>query len=165
MQAPARAFFSTREAEIEAEFSSASRRFLAGAAAGHHHAFWNDRAELTVADDEPESEDGADVRAAFEALRQAPALKVRRGAVTVEPRPTIHGREIVLEPRIITPAWPSGVRHLRSVDLLALVELAPAFSHVPDLFDAYGRRIAPVALPDFLRALATALARGWLVAE
>jgi flavin-dependent dehydrogenase len=165
MRVHARELFSAREREIEVEFSRATRQFLANAASGHHHAFWNDRAEMEGTDAVEGFDDGADVRAAFEALRQAPALSVRRGSLTVEPRPAIKGREIVMEPRILETAWPAGIRHLRSVDLLELVELAPAFSHVPDLYEAYGRRIAPVPLPDFLRALATALARGWLVAE
>ena len=166
MQTLAREFFSAREAEIEAEFSKASRHFLANAASGHQHAFWSDRAELTGPEgNAAELDEGADVRAAFAALRRAPALNVRRGGVMVEPRPAINGREIVMEPRIIIADRPSGVRYLRSVDLLALLELAPSFSDVPDLYEAYGRRISQVALPDFLRALATALARGWLVAE
>ena len=166
MQTHARQFYSAREAEIEAELSKAGRQLLTHAASGHPHAFWNDRAEPARADEGVSgSEDGADVRAAFEGLRQAPALSVRRGAVTIEPRPAIAGREIALEPRIITAAWPAGVRHVSSVDVIALVELAPAFSRVPDLYEAYSRRIAQVPLPDLLRALATALARGWLVAE
>jgi len=60
---------------------------------------------------------------------------------------------------------PAGVRYVRDVDLLAVLELAPSFAQVPDLFEAYCRRAGPVALPDFLYALATAVARRWLVAE
>ncbi|MEO8678381.1 MAG: FAD-dependent monooxygenase [Vicinamibacterales bacterium] len=166
MRAAAGAFFSAREAEVEAEFAKASRRFLAGAAAGHQHAFWNDRAELPGPEGNATPlEEGADVRAAFEALRQAPQPSLRRGPVLVEPRPAIHGHEIVMEPRIITADRPAGIRYVRNVDLLALLELAPTFSHVPDLYEAYGQRVAQAALPDFLRALASVLARGWLVAE
>jgi hypothetical protein len=36
---------------------------------------------------------------------------------------------------------------------------------VPELFKIYCERSGPVALPDFLVALSTALARRWLVAE
>jgi flavin-dependent dehydrogenase len=165
MQGPAGEFFSGREAEIEAEFSNASRRFLADAAAGHQHAFWQDRAESTVVAPEEAAEDGGAVRVAFDALRRAPALKVRRGIVTVEPRPAISGHEIVMEPRIVTTGWPSGLRHLQGVDLLLLIELAPSFAQVPDLYHAYCERLPQVPLSDFLRALATALSRGWLVAE
>jgi len=77
----------------------------------------------------------------------------------------VSGREIVLEPRIVEADRPEGVRYLRDVDLLAVLELAPSFAQVPDLFEAYCRRAGPVALPDFLYALATAVARRWLVAE
>ena len=83
----------------------------------------------------------------------------------MELRPAVSGREIVLEPRIVSPDRPSGVRHVRGVDLLVLLELAPLSAQVPDLFEAYGRRARTVTLPGFLYALAVAVARGWLVAE
>ena len=38
-------------------------------------------------------------------------------------------------------------------------------AQVGDLFSTYCDRLAPVELPDFLYALATAVAQGWLVAE
>ena len=166
MQASAGEFFSTRESEIEAEFSKTSRQFLANAASGHQHAFWNDRAELTTSEPNIAAlNEGPEVRAAFDTLRHAAALTARRGLVVLEPRPAISGREIVMEARIITEDRPAGVRYVGSVDLLALIELAPSFSQVPDLYEAYCLRIGEVTLPDFLRALATAFARGWLVAE
>jgi hypothetical protein len=46
-----------------------------------------------------------------------------------------------------------------------LLELAPRTAQVPDLFAAYSQRTAPPPLPDFLLALSTAVARGWLVAQ
>ena len=70
-----------------------------------------------------------------------------------------------MEQRIVDPDQPSGVRHVRGVDLLVLLELAPSQRQVPDLFEAYLRRSSPVALPDFLYALAMAVARRWLVVE
>jgi hypothetical protein len=85
--------------------------------------------------------------------------------VVVQPRPAVSGTEIVLESRIVGPDLPSGIRFVRDVDVIALVDLAPSHSEVPDLFDAYCRTSGPVALPDFLYALATALAKGWLVSE
>jgi hypothetical protein len=36
---------------------------------------------------------------------------------------------------------------------------------VPDLFEAYSRQHAPVALPDFLTALSTLVANEWLVLD
>ncbi|MGH9202590.1 MAG: hypothetical protein ACRD2A_15305, partial [Vicinamibacterales bacterium] len=93
-------------------------------------------------------------------------FNVRRGAgVLVEPRPAVSGSEIVLERRIVSADRPSGIRFVRDVDVIALIDLAPQYSAVPDLFDAYCRRSGPVGLPDFLRALATTLAKGWLVSQ
>jgi hypothetical protein len=65
----------------------------------------------------------------------------------------------------VIPAEGTAVRYLRDVDVLALLELAPAARQVPELFDAYVRRLGRTALPDFLFALATTVARGWLVRE
>jgi flavin-dependent dehydrogenase len=160
-------FFSARETEIEREHVKTSRRFLAAAASSHHHPFWSERGEDRPAGDLGVWDgDEHEVRTAFEQLREARALSVRQNPeLRVEPRPAISGREIVLEPRIVTADRPSGVRHLRDVDLLTLLELAPSCSQVPDLFEAYCRRAAPVALPDFLYALATAVSRRWLVAQ
>src|SRR6185503_20845069 len=113
----------------------------------------------------PGSEPGSDpenetsVREAFERLRSASRFSVRRGSgLVVEPRAAVSGSEIVLEPRIVSGPSAAGVRFVRDVDVIGLIELAPGYSEVPDLFDVYCRTNGPVALPDFLRALATALA-------
>jgi hypothetical protein len=83
--------------------------------------------------------------------------------VRVEPRAAISGSEIVLESRLVTAGDPAGTRFLFDVDVVAMVELAPHFQAVPDLYEACVSRVGPVALPAFLTALATALARRWLV--
>ena len=73
---------------------------------------------------------------------------------------------MVLEERLVLPTWPAaghGVRFLRDIDLVRLVELAPEHEQVPDLFEAYIRRCPPVSLPDFLGALSVLLAKGALV--
>jgi hypothetical protein len=57
----------------------------------------------------------------------------------------------------------AGIRYAFDVDLLALIDLAPAYPSVPSLFAAYNQRHPAVALPDFLAALATMLAHNWLV--
>lgn len=167
MQRHALEFFSTREAEIALAHARASRRFLTEAAPSHRHPFWSDRAdEGSVDGGIVHDRDSEVVRASFEQLRGAPAIDLRRNpALLVEPSPAVRGNEIVLEPHIVSGDDPSGVRHLRDVDLLTLIELAPSCTQVPDLFDAYCRRSSPVALPDFLFVLATAVARGWLVPQ
>ena len=96
-------------------------------------------------------------------LRRSARIRIRR--FESSPGPRSNGHEIVLEQRIVDPDQPAGVRHVRGVDVLVLLELAPSHNQVPDLFEAYLRRSSPVALPDFLYALATSVARRWLVVE
>jgi hypothetical protein len=72
-------------------------------------------------------------------------------------------REIVLERRLVTPAVPDGVRYLHGIDVVALAELVANASSVPELFDRYTAAASPADLPSFLTALATAVARGWLI--
>jgi flavin-dependent dehydrogenase len=158
MRDQALAFYARREAEVYAAFRDLTRRYLSEAASGHEHPFWSDRR------DEP---DGASDRAAVEAalarLRAADAVSLAPGpSFHVHSRPAVSGREIVLEPRIVIDDDTAGVRHIAGVDVVALVEMAGAFRSVPDLFDAYNKRCPPVGLPEFLTALATAMARGWL---
>jgi hypothetical protein len=103
------------------------------------------------------------VQQAFEWLKAQPAVSLSAGSsLKREPHPTVRGRRIVMEDRLVTEAWPGGLRFLRDVDLLGLLALAPEHEQVPDLFDAYNRRFAPVALPDFLGALSVMIAFGLL---
>jgi len=151
-------FFSEREAEMYASFRALTREFLAAAAAGHSHPFWTDRAEHEGARDD------FAVKAAFERIRAEPSLSVTRGPdLRVADRAAVSANEIVLEARLVTDRDPRGRRYAFDVDLIALVDLAPSFTQVPDAFDAYNKQHAPVALPNFLGALATAIAKGWLV--
>jgi hypothetical protein len=60
-------------------------------------------------------------------------------------------------------AYRNGMRYVRGVDLLTLVELAPQYAEVPNMWNAYNEREAPVSLPDFLVGLSTAFAAGLLV--
>jgi hypothetical protein len=83
--------------------------------------------------------------------------------VRIDDRPCVRGHEIVLEPGIVTGE--ESTRFLAGVDVVAVLDLAPRFSQVPDLFEAYCRIHGTVPLPDFLLALATAVARRWLVAQ
>lgn len=162
MRADAFEFFSAREHEIEQHLSRESRRFLAGAATSHHRAFWDERSEV----DEAEPIDADEIRLAFEGLKARESWNPRIGAgISIERRPCVRGHEIVLEPHIVSVEYPRGIRYVRGVDLIAIVELAPATSQVPDLYESYLRRVGSAPLPDFLFAVATAVARGWLVAE
>jgi len=162
MRADAFEFFSAREHEIEQHLSRESRRFLAAAATAHTRPFWDERAE-EGGDELAEVED---VRRALAELRSRESWRPRIGpGISIQPRPCIRGHEIVREPHVVSPESPRGVRYVRAIDMVALVELAPATRQVPDLYEIYAQRLGSAPLPDFLFALATAVARRWLVAE
>jgi flavin-dependent dehydrogenase len=154
-------FFSAREREIERHHTAESRTFLTAAARGHDHPFWSNRA----ADAEETTGDADAIRRAFERLKTSPAFRVRVSErIRVEPKPLVEGREITLAPQIITPDA-AVIRYLHGIDMVALLELAPRVSQVPDLFDAYAVGHPRPSLHDFLMAVSEAVARGWLVAE
>jgi flavin-dependent dehydrogenase len=160
MREPALAFFSEREQEIARHHSRMSRAFLAAAAPTHPHAFWRDRSEVA---DTATGSDVVAVREAFEQLRSAPGIRLAPGEVPIAPRPFVLGHEIVLQPSIVDGG--ESIQFVRGVNVVALRALAPGFSQVPDLFEAYRRAHGEVSLHDFLFALATAVARRWLVSQ
>ena len=162
MRAAAFEFFSAREDEIERHLSGESRRFLAGAAAAHDRPFWDERSDEQA----EEEEEVEQIREALHRLRGRELWQPRISpSITIQPRPLVRGNEIVLEPHIISADHPRGIRYVRGVDVVALVELAPAILQVPDLYESYVRRAGEVPLHDFLYAVAKAVARGWLVSE
>ena len=161
MRTHALQFFTAREREVAQHLFRESKRFLSEAASGHHRAFWEDRT-----DDDASPSDKAAVQRAFDRLKQAESLNARMGeGVAIEARPMIRGNEIVLEAHLVPPGVPQGARYVSGIDVVALAELAPASRQVPDLYEAYVKRVGSASLHDFLHALATAVARGWLVAE
>jgi flavin-dependent dehydrogenase len=163
LQAHALSFYSAREREIERLHADAARRFLTEAAGEHRQPFWEDRA---IEPAPPAAAEAESVRLAFERLKLAPALTVRiSDHLTVAPRPYVQGHEIFLGPHVVTGDTDAGVRYLYNVDVPALLELAPAARQVPELFEAYVQRLGKVEFPDFLLAVSTAVARGWLVSQ
>ena len=167
--------FTRREREIHAAATRQSTQFFADAATRHHHPFWTGRAAMDEPADPGTSAPEIDIDAlradpavmtAFDTLRRGNGISLRRGdQLRVEARPALTTREVVMEGRLVLPDWPPtghGVRFLRDVDLVQLVELAPDHRQVPDLYEAYNRRCAPVSLPDFLGALSVLLAKGAL---
>ena len=174
--------YNRREREIHAAAAQQSAQFFADAAGRHDHPFWTGRAlnahDTDVMGERGEASDTAPeidvdrlrhdpaVVAAFDTLRRGRGIRLRRGdQLRIEPRPALTTREVVMEDRLLLPTWPQdgrGVRFLRDVDLMRLVELAPAHRQVPDLYEAYNQRCAPVSLPNFLGALSVLLAKGAL---
>lgn len=162
MQPHALAFFSAREREIEQRHADATRRFLTEAAREYRQPFWAERLTET----EPEGGGEAGVRAAFERLKSANALDLRPAAtITIASRPYVEGHEIALGPHVVTSSDDPGVRYLYNVDMPVLLDLAATVNDVPALLDAYVRRGHKADLHDFLLALSTAVARGWLVSQ
>jgi flavin-dependent dehydrogenase len=162
MRTVALEFYAAREAEMYASFRAMTHELLAQAASGHNGPFWAEHFEARgrAAD---KASDRQAVARAFERIRTAPEIRLRAAPdVRLAEGPAVSGCEIVLEPRLVSDALPSGVRYEYDVDLIGLVTLAPGARQVPDLYAEYCRRHAPVALPDFLAALATAIAYGLL---
>ncbi len=180
LAATALELFDAREREMHAALERRSAAFFAEAAGRHDHPFWTDRAEAgmpeapALAPPEPAIDAlrrDPGVLAAFEALRRAPALRLRRGdGLGIVRRPAITARRIVIEDRLVVPGWPDagaarGLRFLRDIDLVRVVELAPLHRQVPDLYEAYNRVCPPAPLPDFLGALSVLIAKGALQAH
>jgi flavin-dependent dehydrogenase len=162
LQSYALAFFSAREREIERRYTAATRHFLTEAAREHRQPFWAERHIETAAP----AEEAERVRAAYERVRSQDPFKARTADhVTIGPRPYVTGHEIMLGPHVVTGDDDGGVRYLYNIDVPALLELAPAPRGVPELFEAYVGRRGKTDLHDFLLALSTAVARGWLVSE
>jgi hypothetical protein len=156
MRATALAFFEHRERDVFASFRRMTDRHLAEAAAGHEHPFWSDRAVDVSGVEES-------AQAAFERIRTAPDLRLAVAPTTrTAERPAVSGNEIVMALHLVRDGGPEIARHAFNVDLILLVELVPQHSTLEELFAAYNRRARPVPLPDFLGALATAIAERWL---
>jgi 2-polyprenyl-6-methoxyphenol hydroxylase-like FAD-dependent oxidoreductase len=164
MRDAALGFFAARETEVYAALKTATLGALADAASSHAHPFWADRAAVDASEHSPDGPVPIDASAEFDRVRREPALRMQRAPdLRLEDRAAVNGDEIVLEPRLVSDRHHRGTRYAFGVDLFAVVELAPSQSSVPDLLTAYNQRCPPVALPDLLAALSTALAMKWLV--
>lgn len=152
-------FFAARERATYTQFLTLTRQFLLDGAPAPDHPFWADRGAPAPDDDR------AAVTAAWDRLRAADVVTFRPApGLEMARRPALTERTIVLEERLVTPLVPDGVRYIDDVDVVRLIHLAPAANGVPDLFEKYALEAGATDLPGFARALATAVARGWLIA-
>ena len=172
----AQRFHADRERQIWESYRRQTAAFFAQVSRRELHPFWSDRSDPVAAGTSAGAAGGTDavealredaaVRDAFEALRRAPSIRLRpTTAVRTTSVPAIEGREIVAAPSLLLHAGAAGriaVRHLRGVDLPALLAMAGRHEQVPDLYAAYRRSQAPVDLPDFLGALSVLLGKGLL---
>ncbi|MEM7417032.1 MAG: tryptophan 7-halogenase [Gemmatimonadota bacterium] len=186
MSEQALAFFDARERTVYARYRAASAPFFRAAAEAYGTRYWMERAEAadragrTVADRVPdggtanhfdpdrlEPEIGeAAIRAAFEALKARDRLDSVPGATCREvTQPAIEGYRIVRQQQLASDMAPEGLRFVRDVDLIQLRDVVAASGTVPESWDAYNRAAPAVSLPDFLTALSTAFAAGFLDLE
>ncbi|MCL4864288.1 MAG: tryptophan 7-halogenase [Gemmatimonadales bacterium] len=160
--------YNRRERTVAEALRGRAAEFAREAAGAHAGEFWTRRAEAadSAAADELDVallRRDPDILAAFAELRSREQVTLRWGpSVSRAPRPAIRGDRVVLVEHLVVPAVPAGVRWLRDLDLLVLAELAVAGGQVPELFEHYGRRVAPAPLPDFLGALAVLIGKGVL---
>ncbi|MBZ5728568.1 MAG: tryptophan 7-halogenase [Acidobacteriia bacterium] len=163
MRETALRYFEERERQVQEDYARQSGAWFRAGAARQGHPFWEHRGEEADAANGRMEMDA--VRAALEALRRKSSIHLRRAdGVRTEPRPGIEGREIVLRDALMAPGVAGALDFLANVHLPRLVELAErGSSQVPDLYEAYNRACAPVALPDFLTALAALVAKGILI--
>ena len=177
----AQRFHAERERHVWHSYRRQSAAFFAQVSRRELHPFWSDRSDPAGSDPvgvgSPTEATGGDdavaafrddpaVRAAFEALRRAPSIRLRpTSAVRTTTVPAVEGREIVAARSLSLDAGRAGtidVRHLRGIDLPALLAMADRHSQVPDLYSAFRRAHGPAELPDFLGALSVLLGRGLL---
>ncbi len=173
MTEPALALFDTREAAMYAALDHA-RVELAQSAMDHGaaSAFWAARALPGSGDSALPNEDidGAllrddpDVRSAFDELkRRESIIFATHPNLAWVRQPTVQDNRVVIESHLALPAYPRGIRYVRSIDLAKVVDFAPKVTQVPDLYELYCRSVAPVPLADFLGALSFLIAKGVLV--
>ena len=125
--------------------------------------FWDDRSDEQAEEEEDVDADPAGPRSTEGARALAAA---NQPAISIQPRPIVRGNEIVLEPHLVSVDR-SARRPLRARRRCGRAGRACAVHavQVPDLYEAYVEAAGTVPLHDFLFAVATAVARGWLVAE
>lgn len=131
--------------------------------------FWSARAELAGGEmSEAPAEASVerlrhdpDVLAAFEALRQSPSVRFVPGTLgTRVLRPVVRGNVVVPEEHLLLPGESPPVRYLRSVDLIALLDVASRHDDVGAMYAQFARLMGPIPLPDFLGALSVLIGKG-----
>jgi flavin-dependent dehydrogenase len=156
-------FFDDRERDVYHAYLHKSAVLFSKAGGRYDHSFWHLRSEFVEA---PNTKKNHDVANALRQLKRKSSIRLRRAdTVRMESRPAIEGREIVLRDAVTAPGLPGALDYYESIDLPRLIDVAGHHTQVPDLFEAYNRACPPVALPNFLAALAMLLAAEVLVSE
>lgn len=149
-------FYDARERQVYEGYRRQASGWSRTAAGAEGRPFWGSRSEF----DEPASQplDPDRLRAALRVLREKPSIRLRRGeGVEARQRAAIAGRELVLRDALAGPGSDEALDYVANVEVCRLVDLAPRYTQVPDLFEAYNRAAPPVDLPHFLTALSALL--------
>lgn len=166
LEVPAMRLYTERERAVVAGLRRQFDALAREAHSAHEAGFWADRSGLDPGAPDADPDIAAlrhdsDVRTAFDEIRVRKTLRLSPVAgVRREPRPIVEGNLVVLVDHLVTPAFPRGIRFVRSVNLIMLAELAPKHAGVPAQFDAYCASAGSVPLPDFLGALAVLVGKG-----
>jgi flavin-dependent dehydrogenase len=148
-------FFSNWEREVYATHLRRSRDFARAALSEHPSSFWAARAAVAIPSS---SEDEGDIRVGPPRFETTSSIALKYADdVRFEDRPVIRGHEILLE-----KAFAGGMRFAQHVDLVTLAEIACQSTRVPDLFETYCQRCAPVPLPSIVGGLSLLVDRGIL---
>ena len=146
-------YFNEREDQVYAHLQRRTAQFFRDA--DDDHPFWTSASEV----ESPPFYRQSEVDAAWQRLKALDSIRLRAGpGVGRELRAGIEGHEIVPREALVAPRLPAGLQFVQGVALVRLVEMAPEFSTVPDLFHGYNQATQPVALPNFLGVLALLLA-------
>lgn len=172
-------FFDNRERSVYQSYRRRSAEFFEEAASAYGHPYWTTRAEAARAavetaggnDDGDWIEDLEDtqipvelVKSEYEKIRSSESLNSQANPeLHVIKRPAIRSLRIVMKRHLMTDTYPRGVRYVRGVDLIRVIELAPQHEQVPDIWERYNETETPVSLPDFLVGLSTAFAAKLLI--
>src|SRR5262249_40033694 len=150
----ATAFYCAREADIELDCRRRSASFFSEAAAAYASAFWAARADGAGDTDSGNGAVEPSVRAAFDGLRQASALRFRPSdALRFASVAEIDGREVVMREALVLPGVERPVRFAAGVDLPALVRLAPCCDQVASLVASYQAHVGPAPIEGVLTGL------------
>jgi flavin-dependent dehydrogenase len=169
LEGPALELFTSRERSMVAGLRRELDALAREAKGAHPRGFWDDRTGLGSAADSADPDVAAlrldaDVRAAFDAIRERPSLGVVPGPrVRREARPLVSHERVTLAEHLVAPAFPEGIRFVRNVNLPLLADLAVRHDQVPALIAAYGETAPPAPLPDMLGALAVLVGKHILV--
>ena len=156
----------------EGEYVRSASRALGGVsrearAGGSVAPFWSVRADDEGDDANADAvqrlRGDPEVLAAFAAIRGAPSVRLVADSTAGRVmRPVVRGNVVVPEEHLVLRDFPAGVRYLRSVDLLSLIDVATRHEDVGEMYAQYARMMGGVSLPDFLGALSVLAGKGAL---